>query len=189
MKNCSAPGDDELYNRFLAGDVPAYDDLLIRYGDNLTWYLYGYLHNLQDSEDLMIEAFARVMAKRPTISAGCFKAYLFRTARNLAARFHSVFRRLGEFSLEDLNTEPAGDASVRDDFVNDERKRALHRCLDRIDPEVRETLWLIYFEEMSYAEAALVMGVNTKRIDHTLTRGKKLLFKELEKEGITNAYE
>ena len=61
MKNCSAPGDDELYSRFLAGDVPAYDDLLIRYGDNLTWYLYGYLHNLQDSEDLMIEAFARVM--------------------------------------------------------------------------------------------------------------------------------
>lgn len=181
--------DDELYRRFLNGDTAAYDELLIRYGDNLTFYLTGYLHDLQDAEDLMIEAFARIMAKKPSIGEGCFKAYLFRTGRNLASRFHSIFSRLKEFSLEDMVIEPADDFSVKDELQHDEQKRCLHTCLNRIDPDLREVLWLIYFEEMSYADAAHVMGVNTKKVDHLLTRGKKQLTLELKKEGITNAYE
>ena len=60
--------------------------------------------------------------------------------------------------------------------------------MDRLDPELSEVLWLIYFEELSYAEAAKVMGVNTKRVDHLLTRAKGRMRRELEKEGVTNAY-
>jgi len=181
--------DDELYSRFLNGETAAYDELLIRYGDSLTFYLCGYLHNLQDSEDMMIEAFARIMAKKPSIGGGNFKAYLYKTARNLASRFHSIFRRPDEFSLDNLAFEPADAAAMKEKLLSDERKRALHICLERIEPELREVLWLIYFEEMSYAEAAVVMGVNTKRVDHLLYRGKKQMIKELESEGITNAYE
>jgi DNA-directed RNA polymerase specialized sigma24 family protein len=33
------------------------------------------------------------------------------------------------------------------------------------------------------------MGVSTKRIDHLLTRGKQQMRRQLEKEGIRNAYE
>ena len=74
-------------------------------------------------------------------------------------------------------------------LLYNERKRALHACLNRMDKDTREVLWLVYFEDMSYAEAASVMGVNKKRIDHLLSRGKKQLSTELKKEGITNAYE
>ena len=62
-------------------------------------------------------------------------------------------------------------------------------CLDRIDPELREALWLVYMEELTYNEAALVMGVKPKRVDHLLTRGKEHMRRELAKEGIRNAYE
>jgi len=81
--------DDILYNSFLSGDTSAYDSLMVRYGDSLTIYLYGYLHNWQDAEDMMIEAFARVMVRMPRIRDGGFKPYLYKTARNLASRFHS----------------------------------------------------------------------------------------------------
>ena len=81
------PSDHELYSLFLAGDTRAYDELMIRYGDSLTVYLNGYLHDWHDAEDLMIEAFARIMAKKPRIREEGFKAYLYRTARNLASRF------------------------------------------------------------------------------------------------------
>ena len=181
--------DDCLYTSFLSGDNSAYDRLMIKYGNALTLYLKGYLYSIEDAEDLMIEAFARIMAKKPSIGEGKFKAYLFRTGRNLASRFHSVFSRLKEFSLDNMVIEPADGYSLKDDIQADERKRVLHTCLNRIDPELREVLWLIYFEDMSYSEAAHVVGVNTKRVDHLLTRGKKELSIEVEKEGITNAYE
>ena len=74
-------------------------------------------------------------------------------------------------------------------MLKDETRRILHVCLEGIDPQIREALWLVYFEDMSYAQAGMVMNVNTKKIDHLLDKGKKRLRAELEKEGISNAYE
>lgn len=181
--------DDELYRQFLGGKTSAYDELMIRYGDSLTFYLYGYLHNWQDAEDLTVEAFARLMVKKPRIREGGFKAYLYKTARNLASRFHSRERRIESFSLEGAEKELVGSFSPEECFQDEEKKRILHLCLERIDPELREALWLVYFEELSYADAAAVMGVSKKRVDHLLQRGKTLLRTELMKEGITNAHE
>ena len=174
---------------FLAGHTSAFDELMIRYGDSLTFYLRGYLRTLEDAEDLMIEAFARLMAKKPRIGDGCFKAYLYKTARHLAIRQSGRIMRLRTFSLDGLDAELADEASLEKTFFTEERKRVLYACLDKIDPELKEALWLVYLEDLSYADAASVMGVNAKRIDHLLERGKRDMRKELKKEGVTNAYQ
>lgn len=192
--------DDTLYQHFLQGDTASYDELMIRYGDRLTFYLHGYLHDINDAEDLMIEAFARIMAKRPNIGEGAFKAYLFKTARNLALRHQDKKRRMQVFSIDGLDSEIADKvlaagtgqierySPVEEDIGHEERKKILHLCLNRIEPELKEALWLIFFEEMSYAEAAAVMKVNRKKIDHLLQRGKKNMRLELLKEGMVSAY-
>lgn len=192
--------DDVLYQQFLRGDTASYDALMIRYGDRLTFYLHGYLHDMNDAEDLMIEAFARIMAKRPVIGEGAFKAYLFKTARNLALRYQQKSRRMSMFSIDGLDSEVAENilasangvtaqsSPVEYDVGLEERKQILHMCLDRIEPELREALWLIYVEGLSYTEAASVMKVNSKRIDHLLQRGKRQMRNELVKEGVVSAY-
>ena len=172
--------DDELYRRFRGGDTSAYDELMIRLGDSLILYLNGYLHNWHDSEDLMIEAFARIMVKKPKIKEGAFKAYLYKTARNLALRFLSG-GRLRTFSLDELPEELVSAELTDSDVEKTHIKNTLHNCLGRIEPELREALWLVYFEDMSYAEAAGVMKVGAKRLDHLLQRGKRRLKDELEK--------
>ena len=201
--------DDILYIRFLTGETEQYDQLMLRYGDSLTMYLYGYLHDWEEAEDLMIEAFARIMAKRPRIRDGAFKAYLYKTARNLALRSRSRRQRVHTFSIDGMEQEVAdqvlhkaasdGETSVgsggspgshaEEAFRRAEQRQALHLCLDRIEPELKEALWLIYFEELTYAQAAEIMGVKPKRIDRLLFRGKEQMRKELAKEGVTNAYE
>ncbi len=179
--------DDALYDRFLAGDNAAYDALMLHYGDSIVVYIHGYLHNWQDAEDLMIEAFARIMFKRPRIRQGGFKAYLYKTTRNLAARFHASASRTEHIGLDELPEEAADTVTLEETMIGTERRRILHRCLERIDGKYREVLWLIYFEEMSYAEADAVMGVTVKRIDKLLQTGKVKLRAELEQEGITSA--
>ena len=181
--------DDALYDEYLSGSAQAFDALVIRYGDSLTVFLYGYLHNWQDAEDMMVEAFARIMSKKPLIRAGRFKAYLFKTARNLAARFHSTDSGEKRFSLDGLE-DVFPDLETPEELIqNQERSHILHLCLERIEPELREALWLVYFDGMQYKEAAVVMKVTARRIERLLTRGKAALRTELEKEGITNAYE
>lgn len=201
MSGFEAMTDDTLYKSYLRGETTAYDHLMIRYGDSLVLYLNGYLHDWHEAEDLMIEAFARIMAKKPTIRGGNFKAYLFRTGRNLALRFQDRKRRLQVFSLDGAELDSVGSVfasgagadhsggPIQQRLAEKERNRVLQICLERIEPELKEALWLVYIEEMSYEQAAAVMGVKMKRIDYLLAKAKQHMREELKKEGVINAYE
>lgn len=179
--------DDQLYERFLAGDTVAFDMLVSRHKDRLILFIFGYLHNWHDSEDLMIDAFARIMVKRPAIRPGGFKGYLYKTARNLTIRYHEKRCKLRAFSLDEMGLYVADKVLVEDVIHGVERINVLHRCLSRIDSQLREVLWLVYVEGMKYAQAACVLGVNAKRVDHLLDRAKRQMREELSKEGVTDA--
>lgn len=181
--------DYDLYHEFLAGDVSSYDQLMIRYGNSLTFYINGYTRDLQDAEDLMIEAFARIMVKKPRLRTESFKAYLYKTARNLALRFCEKQSRFRTFGFEDMSEEIADSVLTEELLASEERKEVLHLCLDRIDPQMKEALWLFYFEGLSYEQIADVMKLRSKQVDHLLANGKKQMRKELAKEGVMNAYE
>lgn len=181
--------DDELYRLFLSGETKSFDQLMLLYGDSLVLYLNGYLHDWQDAEDLMIETFARIMVKKPAIVTGGFKAYLYKTARNLSYRFLQKQKRIRRFSFEDPGGEIADNSFTETILQQKERNEILYLCLGRIDPLFREALWLVYLEQMSYTQAAAVMKVSRKKIDNLITRGKQQMKTELAKEGITNAHE
>lgn len=182
------PTDNDLYNLYLSGDSGAFDELMIRHGDGLTLYLNGYLHNWEDAEDLMIEAFARIMVKKPLIRKDGFRAYLYKTARNLATRFHLKKRRHDIFSLDGMEAEIIDKTDIEKDVQDEEKNRILRLCLERIDPELKEALWLVYGEGMSYSDTASVMKVTRKRIDYIIQKGKAHLLLELNREGIEDAY-
>lgn len=50
--------DEILYRRYLDGEDKAADTLVEKYGDALTLYINGYLKDIHEAEDLMIEAFS-----------------------------------------------------------------------------------------------------------------------------------
>ena len=68
--------DDELYSRFLAGEMSAADQLMIKYMGQLIMYLDAIIHDIRDAEDLVIETFAVILTKHPSIREGGFRAYL-----------------------------------------------------------------------------------------------------------------
>ena len=179
------PSDDELYRAYLAGDVSAFDALALRHRARLTAYLRALVHNADDAEDLAMETFARLMAKRPGVRAGGFRAYLYRTARNLALRFLRRRDTL-EFLPEDTALPALDDAEQ--DILSAERARILRECMERVEPEAREALWLVYVENLSYEQAAAVMKTTAKKLDYRISKGKRLLRTELKKEGITDAH-
>ena len=183
------PTDDMLYADFMAGNDSAFDELMRRYGDNLTMYLKGYLASFQDAEDMMIVAFSRIMFRKPKIREGNFKVYLFKTGRNLVSEFYKRKKKLELFDFESLEDEPAARETLEERFWNEHRKKILHECLNRIDKETREAYWLVYFENMSYKEAASVMKTNAKKINNLLSRGRGRIREELAKEGIEGFYQ
>ena len=177
--------DDVLYRRYLDGDDDGLDALMKKYGDPLTLYIDGYLHDVHEAEELMLDVFAYLFTKKPRIRDGGFKAYLYKAARHMALRRKS--RRKPLFSLEELSDQPDGQLLVDEIIRTEERNRILHFCINGLNPDYREVLYLTYFEDMSYAQAAEVTGKTVKQITNMVYRGKESLRRLLEQEGITNA--
>ena len=166
-----------------------------RYGDPLAAYLCSYLKDPRDAEDLMIDCFTVILVDRPRIGEGCFRAYLFKIARNKACSLWKRKLAHREFCLPEdeeaaisrLGTEASGEVRPEEEILAKERDAILRKCLNRIPPQYREALWHVYGMQFSYEEAAGIMGCNRKRISNLLEKGKKALRTELEKEGITYA--
>ena len=91
--------DEELYRRYLHGDEAGLSVLMDRYGSALTLYIDGYLGDIHEAEDLMIEVFSYLLAKRPRIRDGCNNAYLYKASLHAAQRHNTT--RPAVVSLED----------------------------------------------------------------------------------------
>ena len=173
--------DERLFERLIAGDQDCLRELMERHGDALMLFANGYVHDIHTAEDLMLEAFSRMLARRPHLREHGFKPYLYKTARNLALRHIRMRNRF--MSVEDLDDEPAAEVGVEDAVLRDERVRELYRCLEQIPADYREALYLVYIEDMSYDEAAAVMRKTRKQIDNLVARGKRAMRQLMGEEG------
>lgn len=177
--------DGDFYRQYLNGDDAGLEALMEKYGDPLTVYLDGYLHDIHEAEELMLDVFAYLFTKKPRIREGGFKAYLYKAARHMALRRKS--RRRFCLSLDELAAAPDARPLTEEVVRTAERNRVLHACMGDMNPDYREALYLTYFEGMSYAQAAEVMGKSVKQITNLVYRGKESLRKLLEREGVTDA--
>ncbi len=185
IQDAAVMTDEENYRRYLEGDEEGLAELMRKYGSPLTLYIDGYLHDIHEAEDLMIDVFSYLFTKKPRIRDGGLRAYLYKAARHMALRHKS--KRRPCFSLEELSREPEAEVLLEEVVKNKERSRILHLCMGRLQPNYREALYLVYFEGMSYQEAAEIMRKSIKQITNMVYRGKQSLRGLLEKEGITDA--
>lgn len=134
--------DETAYRKYLAGDEAAAQLLVERYGDALTLYINGVLGDIHEAEDLMIESFAHIFARERPIQDGCFKAYLYKTGRNLALRCKT--RRRFFLPLEELPFELPDEALAETGLFQNEQHQQLYAALGKLKKEYRETLFLVY---------------------------------------------
>ena len=119
---------------------------------------------------------------------GGFRAYLYQSARHMALRLLHKKRARNCFSLDALTEEPEARELVEETVQSAERARLLRTCMAELHEDYREALFLVYFEGLSHAETAAVMGKREKQVADLIYRGKIALRKRLEQEGITDAY-
>lgn len=176
--------DETAYREYFSGDEKAADILIKRYGDPLVLYINGYIKDMHEAEDLMIEAFSNMFVKkRPIDGEGSFKAYLYKTAHNLAIR-HNQKYRFPFIHIDDLTFELPSNELADTAFFYNERNQKLYEALGKLKKEYREALYLVYFEDMSYRDASMVMGKNESQITKLIYRGKQSLKALLEEEDI-----
>ncbi len=174
--------DEALYEVFLKeGREDALRTLLERHREGLTLFIYAVVGDMEDAEDLMLDAFAAAASGASRFSGrSSFKTWLFSIGRNLAAG-HLRKRKGPHLPLDE---GLAGTSDVPElEMLKSEEKRQLQQALAALKPEYRQALTLIYFEDMSYEEAGKVMKQNRRQMYHLIERGKTSLRETLERMG------
>jgi len=172
------------YRRFLAGDDTGIVEIIRIYKDGLILYLNGYLNNIYEAEEVMEDVFFKLVTKKPHFrSESAFKTWLFSIGRNLALDHLRKKRKTSNVSFEELENYIQEENTVEKEFLKAEEKIIVHKALNRLKPEYRNVLFLVYFEDFSNQEVAVILKKNKRQIENLIYRAKASLKTELYKEG------
>lgn len=172
------------YRRYLDGDDTGITQIIKDYKDGLTLYINGYVNNIFIAEDLMEETFFKLATKRPRFyGKSSFKTWLFAIARNIAIDHLRHSSKIAADSIEEYSNCLAEEANVEKEYLIKEQKIVFHRTMRKLKPEYFQILYLIYFENFTNTEAAMIMKKNKRQIENLVYRAKNTLKSELAKEG------
>lgn len=174
---------DRLYERVLvlrcqAGDEAAFTELVERYQPRLRYFLRKMLRDATAAEDALQEVWLDVSRSVARLTdAGAFRAWVYRIARDRAAR--ELRRHRPPHRPLDEADPPDGRA---DDgrFTADDAAR-VHAALDELAEDHREVLVLRYVEDMAYDEIARVAGCQVGTVRSRLHYAKRALRGVLER--------
>ncbi len=175
--------DNGSYLRYLNGDETAFAEIVREYFPNLTFFINRYVHDPHMAQDLAIDTFTELIVhpKRyhPKTS---LKTYLFAIGRHKALNY---VKRRDRFSFTELTEAERlpEEISLEDAVIADARKQAVNAAVARLPEDLRVAVHLIYFEELSYEEAAKVMKKSRKQVYNLMYRAKTALRETLEQKG------
>ena len=184
--NADPPGipesDEALYEHFRrTGDREPFGALFDRYADRLTLFLYSIVRQREDAEELTLDTFAVVAAQKNVYRGESgFGTWLFAIAKRQA---YQALRKKHPLLLTLRDSLPAGGDPPETALLQDERNRQLYRALEQLKPEYRQTLYLMYFENMSVEEIQKITGKSARQIYKLVSRGRASLREKLKGMG------
>lgn len=151
------------------------------------WALGCCARNSEEAESVLQAVYLKVLEGKARFDGrAAFKTWLFAVIRKTAAdeRRKSVFRWFRLTQDESYAVSSAGAESLENAVFRSEIQLALRRALTRLPKRQREVLQLVFYHDLSLAEAAEVMGVSLGSARTHYERGKKRLRKLIEASGV-----
>ncbi len=172
------------YRRFLDGDESAFDDIMKELFHSLVFFIDRYVHDIHTAEDIAIDTFADLGIHRHKYNFKVtLKTYLFMVGRSRALNYIKHRKVIDFVELTDAESNSDDHNQLEKMVLDDERKRIVNAALFKLPDDMRVATHLVYFEDMTYDEAARVMKKNKKQVDNLLYRAKKELHTILGEEG------
>ncbi|MBQ6847570.1 MAG: RNA polymerase sigma factor [Clostridia bacterium] len=173
------------YRRFReGGDESGLVEIIRDYKDGLILYLNSFVGNIHIAEELAEDTFVLLGIKKPKDNGkGLFKTWLYTIGRNVAIDYLRRDSKHANISIDDCPELVSEEQNLELAYIKEERKITVHRTLGKLKSEYRQILWLIYFEDFSIKQAAVVMKKSVHSIETLVYRARKSLKSQLELEG------
>ena len=183
--------DLQLIERCLNGEEAAWEDLIKVHTRRVYSICYRFTGSNQEAQDLSQEVFLRVFRSLKSFRAGqgTFTVWLGRLTRNLLIdHYRRTKLDRSTDSIEDalpvLEEKTAMSARADGLLAGREASEELQGALQKLSPELRETVILRDLEELEYREIAQVLNVPEGTVKSRLNRGRAELARILRRNKV-----
>lgn len=153
--------DSQIWDQFLIGNQSAYTFMYEKYAPVLYNYGYKIAHDRQLTEDCLQDLFLTILETRERLGhTDSIKFYLMRALRREIVRKRSDGQRFNsDLDPLDFAIEFYYEPTWLDRQISSEQSTLLLQELNSLPARQKEALFLKYFDNLSYAEIAGVMGI------------------------------
>ena len=166
--------DIALVERYVAGDLNAFDDLVRRHQDRVFGICLRMLRDREAALDAMQDTFVTLFRKADRYKAeAAFTTWLYRVTVNVC---YDHLRRGQRRRTEALpeTTDPV-DPHGEDPYASVEVRPAIDDALESIAPEFRAAIILVDLQGLSLEMAAEALGAPIGTVKSRVFRGRRLL--------------
>jgi RNA polymerase sigma-70 factor (ECF subfamily) len=184
--------DEDLMSKVRLGNEHAFESLIHRHQRSVLNFIFRFMGNRTDAEDLTQEVFLRVWkaagSYRPDAK---FTTWVYKIATNLCINKQRAIRIRRLFAQSHPQEQRQGlkDAFIigegaelltpEDRLIDSEQSFQLMNVLNELPTSQRLAIVLKIYDEMSYREIAQIMDRSISAVDSLLIRAKKNLRKKL----------
>jgi RNA polymerase sigma-70 factor (ECF subfamily) len=184
--------NEALMARVAAGDKHAFEALLYRYQQSIINFIFRFLGDRSEAEDLTQEVFLSVWKSAGTYKPKAkFTTWLYRIAVNLCINRQRSLRIRKWFTASNPDSRPQApngrfvanmgvtQRTPEDDLMQLELSQQMRKALAGLPTSQRLAVILKLYDELSYHEIARILGRSVSAVDSLLVRAKKKLRKDL----------
>ena len=172
--------DKELYKKYLKGDNNAFEKLVIKYKDNIIYFISRYTKNTEIAEDISQDVFVYILLNKEQYDFKySFKTYLYMIAKCRAINYIKKEKKIIKIDYENLYIE---DNNLEEIVYKNEENQKIRKVINKLKPDYQAVIYLVFLEGLKYKEVAKIMNKNIGQIKVMLYRAKRKLKEYLEKE-------
>lgn len=167
-----ALSDDELVAAAVSGDERAFSTLVRRHSDAVYGHALRFFGDKSAAEDATQEVFLKVFRSLATFDhRSGFSTWLYRVTRNVCLDMARRGTRQ-PIPVDPLDLVPTPVADFSDSVAN---RHAVEHAMHALSPEDRAALDAVTLFDLSYEQAAAVLGVPQGTVKSRVFRARRLL--------------
>lgn len=173
--------DKILYMEFLKGDKLALEKIIIKYKNNLMYFILKYVKNIELAEDIFQNVILYILEKKEQYDFKySLKTYLYTIAKSKS--LNCIKKNNSYTCLTENDVFYEEERLLEDIILTEERREKIIKIMKKLNEDYQQVLYLTIIEGLSYEETSKIMDKTVSQIKNLVHRArikmKKILIEE-----------
>lgn len=170
--------EQEIVARFQVGDVKAFRKLFDEFYPRLCYFTARLIDDSEEGRKITTDVFEKLFRRHIHFNTWVnIQAFLYISCRNSCLNYLKARERNRKKEKEFISLQ--SDRFVEMEFLEATVIKAIHTAVESLSPQCRRVVEMLYFEEKTYTEIALSLGVTESTVRNQKRRALQLLKEKL----------